>query len=321
MFDNTHFPRAKKFWFMGKLCSWSQPTVHSMSHALHYGTSAFEGIRAYHTEKGPAIFRLKEHVDRLLNSASSIKMETPFDNDEIINAIKLTIKENSLTSAYIRPLLYYSYGNLGLVPKACPAELVIAAWEWGAYLADTAERGAHVCIVPWRRVHHCQIEMTSKLGGVYVQSAICGMEVRSQGFDEAILLNLEGNIAEGPGENIFIVKNGVLHTNNKSESILEGITRATLLEIANDLGMDSSVGPITKEDFFHADEALFSGTAVEVTPITRVTDASNPKAPKKEYIISTGKVGDITLKLAQTYRDIVHGKRKRYEKWLTYVND
>lgn len=321
MFDNTHFPRASKFWYMGKFYNWAQPTIHSMSHALHYGTSVFEGIRAYNTEKGPAIFRLPEHIERFLHSASTIKMEVPYTQEEITKAIKQTIKENKLASAYIRPLLYYSYGNLGLVPKVSPAELVIGAWEWGAYLGDTREKGAHVYIVPWKRVHRCQLEMTAKLGGLYVQSAICGMEARSRGYDEAVLLNLEGNIAEGPGENIFIVKDGILRTNDKTESILEGITRTSLLEIADDLGIHFSVGPLTKEDFLKSEEAFFSGTAVEMTAITHVTDASDPKASKRKYTIGTGKAGDITSKLANTYDDVIHGKIAKYNKWLTYVND
>lgn len=321
MFDNTHFPEAKKFWHMGKFYDWSQPNIHSMSHALHYGTSVFEGIRAYRTVKGPAIFRLPEHIDRLFHSASILRMEIPFSKEEIKSAIKLVMKENKLDSAYIRPLLFYSYGNLGLVPKVSPVELTIGAWEWGAYLGEKTEEGVHVCILPWRRFHHSQIAMSAKLGGIYVQSAICGMEARLQGFDESVFLNLEGNIAEGPGENIFIVKEGTLKTNDKTESILEGITRATLLEIAKDLSISSSIGPITKEELFQADELFFTGTAVEVVPIIRVTDCSDPNTSKKEYTIGRGKVGDITSQLTKTYKNVVSGKIKEYEKWLTYVYD
>lgn len=321
MFDNTHFPRAKKFWHMRKLYDWSQPTIHSMSHALHYGTSVFEGIRAYNTANGPAIFRLPDHINRFFHSASILRMEIPFSKEEIKSAIKLVIKENELDNAYIRPLLFYSYGNLGLVPEVSPVELIIGAWEWGAYLGDKTEKGAHVCILHWRRIHHSQIEMSAKLGGIYIQSAICGMEARLQGFDEAIFLNLEGNVAEGPGENLFIVKGRTLKTNDKTESILEGITRATILEIAKGLGVDSSIGPITKEELFQADEVFFSGTAVEVAPIVHVTDCSEPEASKKEYTIGTGKAGDITLQLTKNYKNAVSGKIKKYEKWLTYVYD
>lgn len=319
MFDNTHFPKAKKYWFQGKLYDWSQTTVHTMAHALHYGTSVFEGIRAYGTSKGPAVFRLPEHMDRFFHSAMTLSMKVPYSKEEIIDAIRLVVKENNLDSAYIRPLLFYSYGNLGLLPKFSPVELVIGAWEWGAYLGEKTEKGVHVYITPWRRVHHSQFKMTAKLGGVYVQSAICGMEARTLGLDEAVFLNLEGNIAEGPGENIFIITDGILKTNDKSESILEGITRQTIIEIAKDLGYETRIGPMTKEEFFQADEAFFSGTAVEIAPIILVTDGSNPPEENKEYAIGAGKVGDITLHLAKTYNDLVRGNIKKYEKWLTYV--
>jgi len=321
MFNNTHFPRAKKFWYMGKLYEWNHPSIHVMSHALHYGTSAFEGIRAYKTSKGPAVFRLPEHVDRFFHSASTLSMEVPYSKEEIIEAIKSVIKENKLESAYIRPLLFYSFGNLGLVPKFSPVELTIGAWGWGAYLGEKTEKGANVYISPWKRVHHSQLKMTAKLGGVYVQSTICGIEARSLGYDEAIFLNLEGNIAEGPGENIFIIKGGLLITNDKKESVLEGITRASVLEMAKDLGIETRIGPMTKEDLFQADEIFFTGTAVEIVPIIRVTDGSNPQGEKKEYTIGSGNAGDITQKLAKTYKDAVRGNIKEYEKWLSYVYD
>jgi branched-chain amino acid aminotransferase len=319
MFNNTYFPQAIKFWYMGKFYDWNHPNIHVMSHALHYGTSVFEGIRAYKTSKGPAVFRLPEHVDRFFHSASTLSMEVPYSKEEIIEAIKLVTKENKLESAYIRPLLFYSFGNLGLVPKFSPVELTIGAWEWGAYLGEKTEKGAQVYIAPWKRVHHSQLKMTAKLGGVYVQSAICGMEARSLGYDEAVFLNLEGNIAEGPGENIFMVKEGVLKTNDKTESVLEGITRASVLELAKDLSLETHIGPMTKEDFFQANEVFFTGTAVEIAPIIRVTDGSNPQGEKKEYVIGPGKAGDITQKLAKTYKDAVRGNIKKYEKWLSYV--
>jgi len=246
-------------------------------------------------------------------------MEVPYSKEQIIEAIKLTIKENKLESAYIRPLLFYSFGNLGLVPRFSPVELTIGAWQWGAYLGKKTEEGAHVYITPWKRVHRSQLKMTAKLGGVYVQSAICGIEARSLGYDEAVLLNLEGNIAEGPGENIFIVKKGVLRTNDKTESVLEGITRESVLELAKNLGIETRIGPITKEDFLQADEIFFTGTAVEIAPIILVADGSNPQEEKKEYTIGTGKAGDMTQKLAKTYKDAVQGNIQEYEKWLTYV--
>lgn len=319
MFLNTHFPNAKKYWYEGKFYDWSEAGFHPMMHALHYGTSVFEGIRAYHTAKGPAVFRLPEHNDRFLVSAAVAKMKCPYTKDQIAAAITSTVRENGLDSCYIRPLLFYSYGNLGLVPKACPVELAISAWEWGAYLGENAARGVNAFIVPQRRVHHSQFNMAAKLGGVYVQSTICGLEAREEGFDEAIFLNMEGRIAEGPGQNVIIVKGGTLSTNGRSESVLEGITRTSLLEIGRDLGYKTVVAPITKEDFFGADEAFYCGTAVEVIPIVTVTDGSDPAAPRIKHTIGTGKPGPIALGMIKAFNDAVSGREPRYEKWLTYI--
>jgi len=319
MFLNTHFPKAEKYWYMGKLLDWSEAGLHPMIHGLHYGTSTFEGIRAYSTARGPAIFRLPEHVDRLFLSAGVVKMKPPYNKDEITDFIKLTVRENKLESCYIRPLLFFSYGNLGLVPKACPVELAISAWEWGAYLGEKAGAGVNAYIVPWRRVHHTQFNMSAKLGGVYVQSTICGLDARDEGFDEAVFLNLEGRVAEGPGQNIYIVKNGALVTNDRKESVLEGITRTSLLEIARDLGFETAVRPIAKEDLFGADEAFFCGTAVEVIPIISVTDGSDPAGPRIKHTVGKGVPGPIALKMIGAYKEAVTGRSPRYEKWLTYV--
>ena len=319
MYLNTHFPKAEKYWYMGKFYDWSEAGLHPMIHALHYGTSTFEGIRAYSTARGPAIFRLPEHVDRLFLSAGVVKMKPPYSKDEITDFIKLTVRENKLESCYIRPLLFFSYGNLGLVPKACPVELAISAWEWGAYLGEKAGAGVNAYIVPWRRVHHTQFNMSAKLGGVYVQSTICGLEAREEGFDEAIFLNMEGRIAEGPGQNVIIVKGGTLITNGRSESVLEGITRTSLLEIGQDLGYKTVIAPITKEDFFGADEAFYCGTAVEVIPIVTVTDGSDPAAPRVKHTIGAGQPGPVALRLIKAFGDAITGREPRYEKWLTYV--
>ncbi len=319
MFLNTHFPKAAKYWYQGKFHDWSEAGCHPMMHALHYGTSVFEGIRAYGTPRGPAVFRLPEHVDRFLVSAAVAKMKSPHTKEEIAELIRLTVRENKLESCYIRPLLFFSFGNLGLVPKACPVELAISAWEWGAYLGEKAARGVSAFIVPWRRVHHTQFNMSAKLGGVYVQSTICGLDAREEGFDEAIFLNMEGRVAEGPGQNIFIVKNGTLVTNGRTESALEGITRTSLLELGQDLGFKTKVGPITKADLFGADEAFYCGTAVEVIPIVAVTDGSDPAGPREKHIIGTGQPGPVAAKLDEAFHDAVSGRAPRYEKWLTYV--
>ena len=319
MFPDTHFPGAKKYWHMGIFHDWSEAIFHPMSHALHYGTSTFEGIRAYRTPRGPAVFRLPEHIDRFLHSASVLRMTPPYSRDEIIATVRLVVLENGLESAYIRPLMFYAYGNLGLVPKACPVELLVGAWEWGAYLGDKAGKGVSACILAKRRVHHSQLDMKAKLGGVYVQSTIYGLEARAEGYDEALFLNLEGNVAEGPGENILIVKDGAVRTNDRTESILEGITRTSILEIARDLGHATDVGPITKADLFAADEAFFTGTAVELTPVVLVADASDPNVPRTEHVIGSGKPGPITLRLKDAFAEIVRGGNPKFEKWLTYV--
>jgi len=321
MFDNSHFPRAKKFWCMGKFHGWEEANVHPLSHALHYGTSVFEGIRAYKTAQGPAIFRLQDHIDRFFYSASLLKMDVPYSKQEIEETIKLVIKENQLDSAYIRPLLFYSYGNLGLVPKFSPVELMVAAWEWGAYLGEEAQKGIHVYLLPWRRIHHSQFDMKAKLGGLYILSTIYGTLAREKGFDEAVFLNLEGNVAEGPGENILVIKDGVLKTNDVSESVLEGITRTSILKIAEDMGIQTSIGAITKQEFLEANEVFFSGTAVEIAPITHVTDGSAPHMPLREYQIGSGKPGEATLKMKKAFEEIVSGENRKYEDWLTYVND
>jgi len=306
---------------MGEFHNWTESNVHAMSHALHYGTSVFEGIRAYQTANGPSIFRLPDHIERFFYSASLLRMNIPYTKQEIIEAIKQVVKENQLDSAYIRPLLYYSYGNLSLSPKQSSVELMIAAWEWGAYLGDRAEKGIHTYMLPWRRIHYTQFDMKAKLGGLYILSTIYGVMAREKGYDEAIFLNLEGNVAEGPGENILIVKDGVVKTNDMNESVLEGITRTSILKIAEDMGIPTSIGPITKQDFFTADEAFFSGTAVEIAPITRVLDASERDKSPKEYTIGSGTAGEITTKIIGVFKNIVAGENNNYETWLTYVND
>jgi len=320
MYKPAHFLKAKKIWTMGRFVDWPKAVVHSMSHALHYGNSVFEGIRAYPTAEGPAVFRLTEHIDRLLLSARTAKMKSPYDRERIIEAVLKTMRANKLQSAYIRPLLFYSYGNLGLVPKFSPVELLIGAWEWGAYLGDKTEKGVSAYIVPWRRIHRSQLDMRAKLGGLYTLSTINGLEAREHDCDEALFLNLEGRVAEGPGENIFIVKKGVLQTNALPESILEGITRTSLLEIAADRGIPTRVAPIRLKDLYRADEAFFCGTAVEIAPLVRVVDGSNPRKTAKPHTIGSGEKGEVTRFLSGVFQDAVRGKLPEYRKWLTHVD-
>ncbi len=325
MFPNDNFPGATSYWQNGELKPWDSGEVHVMSHVLHYGSSVFEGIRAYATHRGPAIFRLEEHIDRLFKSASVIGMTVPYSRDELIEACRLVMRENRLASAYIRPNLYYGYGNLGLTPSKCPVETTIGCWEWGAYLGSKGiSEGVHVLLLPWKRIHHSQMNASVKLGGLYVQSNIFATQTRELGYDEGVFLNLENRVAEGPGENIIIVKDGVVKTNDMYESVLEGITRTSVMEIAKDLGYQTEIAPITVEDFFEADEAFFTGTAAEVTPITRITDSRDRSIPQeqwKTYTLGNGKPGEASLKLAGQYMDIVHGRNKNYDGWLTYVYD
>ena len=319
MFDTTNYQKAKKYWHMGKIYDWSDAHVHPMTHALHYGSSIFEGIRAYRTDKGPAVFRLPEHIDRLFHSASALNMIIPYDKPAIVEAIIRIVKENELDSAYIRPLAFYSYGGLSLVPESCPVELVIGAWERSAYLGAQSIHGVSVYILPAPRIHPRQLDTSAKLGGLYVQSVIHSIKARALGCEEGMFLNLEGNVAEGTGENVFIVYGNTVKTNDASESILEGITRTSLLDIARDIGYNTVIGRITKKEFLNAEEAFFTGTAAEVAPIVRILDGSTAQKGTKELTIGNGRVGPITKRLMEAYQDTVRGKTKEYEKWLTFV--
>ncbi len=323
MFDVKYFPGAKRFWHMGEIYDWGEVNVHVMSHALHYGSSVFEGIRAYNTSKGPAVFKLREHIDRFFVSAGVMNMKVPYSKEQIIDVIKIVMKENKLRAAYIRPNLFFSYGNLGLVPKASPVELTVGCWAWGAYLGEEGlEKGVHTLLLPVRRIHTSQMDMRAKIGGMYAQSNLGGSYARKLGYDEGIFLNLEERIAEGPGENLIIVKNNILKTNDMSESILEGITRTTILNLARDAGYDVEIGPMTVEELLTADEAFFTGTAAEVTPITRITDGREKDKPQtdwKLHVIGQGVPGPVTKLLAQKYADVVRGKIPEHENWLTYI--
>ncbi len=325
MLKNSHFPGARQFWHNGEMYYWNTANIHVMTHALHYGSSVFEGIRAYDTERGPAIFRLKEHLNRLMTSSDILNMKVPWGKQELEKIIRQVLKANELRAAYIRPNVFYSYGNPGVVPKYSPVGVTIACWDRGAYLGDESlEKGVHVLLLPFRRFHNSQIDLRAKIGGLYAQSNIAGTFARRLCFHEGVFLNLEGRIAEGTGENVILVKNGTLKTNDRSESILEGITRTTVLQLAQDMGIPVEIGPISVEEFISADEVFFTGTAAEVVPVTRVTDGSHAETPREkwpEYVISTGMPGPITRKLAAQYQQVVRGKLPKYRHWLTYMHD
>ena len=302
-------PKTEKIWMDGKFVDWDDAKVHVLTHTLHYGLGIFEGIRCYETGKGSAIFRLDEHVERLFNSAHIFLMEIPYSKKEIKDAIVETVKVNKIKSCYIRPLVYIGYGAMGLYPKENPVSVSIAAWSWGTYLGDEGlEKGIRIRTSSFIR-NHVNANMTrGKVCGYYVNSQLAKKEAISTGYDEALLLDTEGYVAEGSGENIFIVRNGVLKTTPLT-SILEGITRSSILQIAEDEGVRIKEERFTRDELYIADEAFFTGTAAEVTPIREVDGRT----------IGVGRPGEITKKVQSIFFDIVKGKNNKYKSWLTRV--
>lgn len=294
----------------GEFVDWEKANVHVLTHSLHYGLGVFEGIRCYKTDKSPAIFRLKEHVDRLFSSAHIFLMKIPFTKDEITNAIIETIRVNNIKECYIRPLVYIGYGAMGLYPKDNPVKVAIAVWPWGAYLGeDGINKGIRVKVSSFIRSHVNYNMTRGKVCGHYVNSLIAKNEAKACGFDEALLLDTEGYVSEGSGENIFIVRNGVLKTTPLT-SILQGITRDSLMEMAHNEGIKVVEEKFTRDELYIADEAFFTGTAAEVTPIREVDGRT----------IGSGKPGAVTKKLQKLFFDTVKGKNKNYETWLTYIS-
>lgn len=302
-------PKTKKIWMDGKLVDWDNATVHVLTHTLHYGLGVFEGIRCYETLQGPAIYRLDEHVARLFDSARIFLMEIPFTHREIREAIIKTVQVNRIKECYIRPLVYIGYGAMGLYPKENPVGVSIAVWPWGAYLGDEGlKNGIRVKTSSFIR-NHVNANMTrGKICGYYVNSQLAKKEAVSCGYDEALLLDTEGYVSEGSGENVFIVRNGLLKTTPLT-SILEGITRDSIMEIAKDAGIDVREERFTRDEIYIADEAFFTGTAAEVTPIRELDGR----------VIGQGKPGAITKRLQSVFFDIVKGKNKKYKSWLTFV--
>ena len=293
----------------GKLVSWDKANVHVLTHTLHYGLGAFEGIRCYNTPKGPAIFRLDEHVERLFQTAHIFLIDIPYTREEIKNAIIKTIKTNKLKECYIRPLVYIGYGAMGLYPKDNPIRVSIAVWPWGAYLGEEGlEKGIRVRVSSFIRNHVNSSMSRGKVCGYYVNSQLSKKEAITGGFDEGLLLDTEGYVSEGSGENIFIVRNGSLKTTPLT-SILEGITRDSILTLARDLGIPAKEQRFTRDEIYICDEAFFTGTAAEVTPIRELDNRT----------IGKGKAGPITKKLQTAFFDIVKGKNDKYESWLTYI--
>jgi len=298
---------AEKIWMDGRLVDWDDARVHVLSHGLHYGSGVFEGIRCYKTPKGPAVFRLREHVDRLFDSARICHIEIPYGREEVSEAVLETIRVNGLEAGYIRPLAFIGLGAMGLYPKDNPVSLAIAAWPWGAYLGDDGlDRGIRVRVSSYTR-HHVNSAMTrAKATGYYMNSILAKHEAVASGCDEALLLDAQGYVAEGSGENIFIVRKGLLQTPPLT-SVLDGITRDTILRLAADEGIEAREIRFTRDDVYTSTEAFFTGTAAEVTPIRELDDRPIP-AP-----------GPVTKRLQQLYFRIVKGEAPRYEDWLTFV--
>ena len=296
-------------WQDGKLVPWREATTHVLTHSLHYGMSVFEGVRAYKTERGTAVFRLEDHTDRLFNSAHIFQMTMPFDKATINEAHKEVLRANNLESGYIRPIAFYGSEKMGVSPKGAQVHVAIAAWPWGAYLGEEGmKRGIRVKVSSYTR-HHVNITMVrAKAAGSYMNSILANNEVTADGYDEAMLLDPEGYVAEGAGENLFIVKKGKLYTPDLT-SCLEGITRATVLQIAEELGLAVQEKRITRDEVYCADEAFFTGTAAEVTPIRELDGRQ----------IGIGSRGPITEKIQQKYFDVVYGRSAQHDSWLAYI--
>lgn len=301
--------KTEKIWMDGNLVKWDDANVHILTHTLHYGLGVFEGIRCYNTPHGPAVFRLKEHVRRLFQSAKIFLIEIPFSQDDICQAIVDTIRQNNLQECYIRPIVYLGDGAMGLFPKNNPVRVAIAVWTWGAYLGEEGlERGIRVKVSSFIRNHVNSNMSRGKVCGYYVNSQLAKKEAISCGYDEALLLDTEGYVSEGSGENIFIVKNGLLKTTPLT-SVLEGITRDSIMTIANDLRVKTVEERFTRDEVYLADEAFFTGTAAEVTPIRELDGR----------IIGDGRRGSLTEKLQSCFFDAVKGKNGKYKSWLTYL--
>ncbi len=298
---------TEKIWMNGELVDWADARIHVGSHGLHYGSGVFEGIRCYETPKGPAVFRLTDHLQRLHTSARILQMEIPFGVEELRAATFELIRVNGLPECYLRPIAFYGYGELGVSAGDNPVETVLMSWPWGAYLGEDGQRnGIRAKISSWQRVGPNVIPHVAKATGIYLNSMLAVMEANRGGYDEAILLTAEGYVADGSGENIFTVKDGVISTPALSASILPGLTRDSVIQIAQDLGHEVRETNLIRSDLLTADEVFMTGTAAEVTPLRSVDD------------IEIG-VGSVTLELQGAYLDTVRGRSERWGQWLEYA--
>lgn len=302
---------TEKIWMNGKLVAWDDARVHVLTHSLHYGTGVFEGIRCYKAEAGSAVFRLREHVERLFDSAHICQLDIPYSREAVTEAILETIRVNKIEACYIRPIAYIGYGAMGIFPKDNPVELVIAVWPWGSYLGDEGlKNGIRVKISSFVRPHVNATMVRSKTTANYANSLLAKREALRDGYHEAILLDTDGYVAEGSGENIFIVRKGYIKTPPLT-AILEGITRETVMQLAAERGIRVVEERFTRDELYLADEAFFTGTAAEITPIREVDNRP----------VGAGKPGPVATELQKAFFDIVLGRDSRHEEWLTYVRE
>ncbi len=296
-------------WQDGKLVPWREATTHVLTHSLHYGLAVFEGVRAYNTAKGTAIFRLAEHTQRLINSAKIYMMDIPYSKDELMEAQKEVVRANKLESCYLRPLAFYGSEKMGISTIGAKVHVIIAAWPWGAYLGEEGlEKGIRVKVSSYTRHHVNSTMPRAKLSGTYPNSILANLEVTRQGYDEALLLDNQGFVAEGAGENLFIVRDGKIYE-PEIASALTGITRDSIHAIARELGYEITTKRLTRDDIYLADEAFFTGTAAEVTPIRELDDRK----------IGEGRRGPVTAKIQARFFDVVGGKAPEYDNWLAYI--
>jgi branched-chain amino acid aminotransferase len=301
---------CKFVWRNGKIIPWAEAMVHISSHGLHYGTGVFEGMRCYDTPAGPAVFRLGAHIDRWFASAGVYGLAWPYNRHDLANAVVDLIRANQFRECYIRPIAFYGSHTLAIHPKGCPTELAILAWPWETDLgANALESGIDVCISPWRKFSTHAIPARAKACGQYLNSVLATQDAFARGFGEALLLDDAGNLSEGPSENLFIVRGGRLFTNDQESGVLLGITRDTVIRLANDLGIGTFIQKFTLQDLHAADEAFLTGTAAEITPIATVD----------MNLIGKGHRGPVTSKLQDAYQKAVSGRSSRYNDWLTPV--
>ena len=300
--------KVDKIWMDGELVDWDDAKIHILTHTLHYGSGVFEGVRAYATPQGPAVFRLTDHIRRLLQSAKMLMIESPFSVEQLVEATKETVRVNKLESCYIRPLIYLGYGEMGLNPLPCAVNVSIAVWPWGTYLGEEGiKHGVRMKVSSWRRQDPNMIPPAAKVTGLYVNSSLAKVDALKSGYDEAILLNTQGHVSECTGENLFVVKGGRIITPPLSAGALDGITRDSIMVIARDLGYEVTEENLLRSDLYIADEAFLTGTAAEVVPIRAVDDRV------------IGEPGEVTRKIQEMYFAAIRGEIETYKGWLEHV--